>query len=56
MDLLNSCMVMGFYKKIHRPIVLEKNRAYKVFKILMGMEYLGFLEKTTSALHVVKGI
>lgn len=53
--MLNSHMVMGFYKKIHRPIVLERNWAYEIFKNLMGMEYFGFLEKMVSALHIAKG-
>lgn len=47
---------MGFYKEIHRPTVLERNQAYEVFKNVMGMEHLGFLEKMVSALRVVKGI
>lgn len=47
---------MGFCEEIHRPTVLERNQAYEVFKNVMGMEHLGFLEKTVSALRVVKGI
>lgn len=47
---------MGFYKKIHRPTVVERIRAYELFKNVMGMERLGFLEKMVSALHVVKGM
>lgn len=47
---------MGFYKEIHKPTVLERNQAYKVFKNVMGMEHLGFLEKMVFELCIVKRI
>lgn len=49
-------MVMGFYKKIYRFIVLERNWVYKIFKNLMGMEYFGFFEEMVFVLYIVKGM
>lgn len=52
--LWNSHMVIGFYKKIHRPIVLERTWAEEIFKNLMETEYLGSREKMVPALHIVE--